>query len=72
MLVVEVIDVEHGAGVDVDPNYFTRLLAARAPELDGLVVPVSVLEEVLAIIAAQEDRIAALEAAAGVDRDEAA
>jgi len=49
---------------DVDPDYVTRLLAHRAPELVDLVVPVSVLEHVLTLLAAIEARTEALEARA--------
>ena len=47
-------------GFDVD--YAMRVVQARCPEVADLIVPVSVLKDVLALIAEMQDRIDRLEA----------
>jgi hypothetical protein len=46
--------------VDDDGDYAMRVIAARAPEVADQVVSVEVLEQVLAVIEALQDRLAEL------------
>jgi hypothetical protein len=53
---------------EAEDDYAMRVVQARCPEIADQVIEIDILEEVLGVIAEMQDRIAALEAAVGIDQ----